>query len=107
VVRSRIPRPQSLSPVRPIESRVDAGDARLSVSARTVDCHQDTGLGLVRRLRALRRRHSGADGATRASSRCRRPGERPGRRVGHGPPGNLRQVLWCALAATSSALLLP
>ena len=56
VVRAPLPRTQSVSPVRAVESRVAARAARLSVPARAVGRHAHAGARLVGGLRALRRR---------------------------------------------------
>ena len=85
VVRARASRAQSLSAVRAVEPRVDAGAARLSVPARAVDRHArcrpgagrsatrcSSGCARLRRwraCRAARRRLAGAD-ASRATQRA-------------------------------------
>ena len=112
LVRATLSGTQSVSPVRAVESGVAAGAARLSVPARAVGrrpaCRRGAGRRATRCSSAAVRRRV----ATACSAhRCARPAHRAsGRRRTQSTPARAptcaRQLLWCALAATGSLLLL-
>ena len=111
VVRAALSGTQPVSAVRAVESRVDARAARLSVPARAVGRDARAGVGLVGRLRAVRR----CCASRRPSPACA-PRSPPAANATAGDRGRAvddarrrrfaRQALWCALAATGSLLLL-
>ena len=91
VVRARVSRAQSLSAVRAVEPRVDAGAARLSVPARAVGrrraCRRAAGrsaTSLFALLCALRRVASLRRCAPRRASAATRAGAPPTSRAAHG-----------------------
>ena len=113
LVRAGASRREPVPAVRAVEPRVDAGARRLSVPARAVGADAHAGVGLVGRLRALRRSlrrrrlvEPGASARNAVASRVGLASE-PTRNAPSSRRRPLaRQALWCALAATGSLLLL-